>query len=147
VSIEDDGFHIFVEALINGRPARLLVDTGASRTVFDQEKIKDYLSAEHQFEENEKLSTGLGTNTMKSQVVVLDQLVIGRIVYQGFTAVVLDMQHVNQSFNLLGMEAITGVLGGDLLAGLNARIDYKELYISLEHLKRLESLKKSGDDE
>lgn len=133
--IEDDGFHIFVAAGINGRPARLLIDTGASRTVFDREKIRDFISPEQVFEDIDKLSTGLGTNTMKSQTVTLDRLQLGRIILRDFPAIVLDMQHVNQSFNLLGLEAIAGVLGGDLLNTLQARIDYRELYISLEHTK------------
>ncbi len=133
--IEDDGFHIFVAAGINGRPARLLIDTGASRTVFDREKIRDFISPEQVFEDIDKLSTGLGTNTMKSQTVTLDRLQLGRIILRDFPAIVLDMQHVNQSFNLLGLEAIAGVLGGDLLNTLQARIDYRELYISLEHTR------------
>ena len=43
LSIEGDGFHLLVEALLNGRPAKMLIDTGASRTVFDKERITRYI--------------------------------------------------------------------------------------------------------
>ena len=78
VPIEDDGYHIFIEAFINGKKARLLIDTGASRTVFDAERIKAFLpDGDHNFEKIDKLSTGLGTNTMESHTVILAEFRLG----------------------------------------------------------------------
>ena len=55
--IEDDGFHLMLKAKINGKKANLIIDTGASRTVFDEILIKDFLpKAYDDFETNEKLS-------------------------------------------------------------------------------------------
>jgi len=54
--IEEDGYHIFVEAFINSGKARLLVDTGASRTVFDEVRIKAFLDKENNSFEKEDLS-------------------------------------------------------------------------------------------
>ena len=42
--IEDDGSHLLVKAKINGKIARLLIDTGASRSVFDTEKIRSFVN-------------------------------------------------------------------------------------------------------
>ena len=39
INIEGDGFHIVTEGHINGKAARFVVDTGASRTVFDKDRI------------------------------------------------------------------------------------------------------------
>jgi hypothetical protein len=64
VPIEDEGFHLVIRAAINGVDARLLVDTGASRTVFDRDRYRQFVS-EISFIPDEKLSAGLGTNTMQ----------------------------------------------------------------------------------
>jgi predicted aspartyl protease len=129
--IEEDGFHIFIEAMINGETARLLIDTGASRTVFDEERIKAFLTKKnHRFKRFSKLSTGLGTNTMKSHSIILEEFRLGETVFNDYQAVVLNMEHVNQSYQMLGQQQIDGVLGGDLLEHLKVKIDYHKNLIS-----------------
>lgn len=126
-AIEDDGYHIFIDVLVNEKPARILVDTGASRTVFDVVRIKKFLDDEEpKFEKNEKLSTGLGTNSMESHTVIISRLELGNTVLAGYNAVVLNIDHVNQSYSQLGFPEIDGVLGGDLLSELKAVIDYRK---------------------
>jgi predicted aspartyl protease len=130
VPIEDDGYHLFINCLINGKTARLLVDTGASRTVFDANRIKTFLKEEeHNFEKVDKLSTGLGTNTMESHTVILSEFSIGETIFKDYIAVVLNIEHVNQSYKMLGFPEIDGVLGGDLLHELKAVIDYRKKQI------------------
>jgi predicted aspartyl protease len=131
VPIEDDGYHIFITSTINGKPARLLIDTGASRTVFDSERIKEFLPGEDfHFEKIDKLSTGLGTNTMESHTVILNEFCMGETVFNGYHTVILNMEHVNQSYRMLGFPEIDGVLGGDLLHSLKAIIDYRKKQIN-----------------
>jgi predicted aspartyl protease len=127
ISIEDDGFHIFIVAAINGISCHLLVDTGASRTVFDAERIKAFLKEEEQnFEKIDKLSTGLGTNTMESHTAILETFSMGDMTFVDYQAVVLNMEHVNQSYQKLGIPEIDGVIGGDILHELKAVIDYRK---------------------
>jgi predicted aspartyl protease len=126
VPIEEDGYHLFIKCIINGKTARLLVDTGASRTVFDAERIKLFLKEEERnFEKIDKLSTGLGTNTMESHTVALAEFRLGETIFNDYPTVVLNMEHVNQSYRMLGFPEIDGVLGGDLLHELKAVIDYR----------------------
>ena len=127
IPIEEDGYHIFVDAFINGKKARLLIDTGASRTVFDADRITAFLGEDSQkIEKMDKLSTGLGTNTMESHSVVLDEFSLGDTIFVEYQAVVLNMEHVNQSYRMLGFAEIDGVLGGDLLNELKVVIDYRK---------------------
>jgi len=127
IPIEDDGYHLFTEAMINGLPARLLIDTGASRTVFDEERIKAFLLGDEQrFIKIDKLSTGLGTNTMESHTVVLAEFILDETVFIDYQTVVLNMEHVNQSYKMLGFKPIDGVLGGDLMNSLKVVIDYRK---------------------
>ncbi|MBU1370153.1 MAG: retroviral-like aspartic protease family protein [Bacteroidetes bacterium] len=124
ISIEGDGYHIMVNGKINGLDARFLVDTGASRTVFDIEGIKKFVP-EPEFLENEKLSTGLGTNEMPSMVVEIDKLSFGEAFIEYYTAIAIDLKHVHFSYQNLGLPPIDGVLGGDLLVRFRSVINYK----------------------
>ena len=135
--IEDDGHHIYIRARINRKKARMLVDTGASRTVFDPVQISKIID-NLQLEEIDRLSTGLGTNSMPSQTTVIERLSFGDLLLRDFKAVVIDMSHVNESYKMLGMSPITGVVGGDILTRYKAVIDYrkKELRLRCKSGKR-----------
>lgn len=130
IPIEDDGFHLMVEGFINKKPANFLVDTGASRTVFDQECIQRFINMAV-FEDNGKLSTGLGTNAMPSQVTTIDQIQLGAIIIEDYEAVVLDLTHVHQSYTMLGLPIIHAVLGGDILRISKAVINYRKKQLKL----------------
>lgn len=125
IHIESDGFHLMIPGKINGKPASFLVDTGASRTVFDLTGLKVYLP-EHKFEENEKLSTGLGTNSMPSMITEIESICFGELVIHNYTAIAIDLQHVHQSYQMLGLPEINGVLGGDILSLYRCVINYKK---------------------
>ena len=130
INIEEDGSHLLMKSKINGKNARLLIDTGASRTVFDIEKIKNFVN-EQTFLQNDKLSTGLGTDSMPTSVVVLKSLKIGDLLISNFQAVLLDLQHVNNTYGKLGHTAIDGVLGNDILVKYKAIINYKKQSLTL----------------
>jgi len=127
--IEQDGFHLMIAGKINGRKANFLVDTGASRTVFDEHAIMPYLK-EACFEDNEKLSTGLGTNEMPSRVTMIESIRFGRLEIINYPSVVINLSNVHLSYQALGLPGIVGVLGGDLLHEHQCRIDYGRLRIT-----------------
>ena len=130
-AIEDDGCHLKITISINGKSASMILDTGASRTVFDETRIANFVAAET-IEEQDNLSTGLGTNTMESKKVVIDKLQIGEIKIEYYNAAVLDLMHVNQSYEKLEIAPVDGVLGGDILNDYNAVIDYEKKELVLK---------------
>ena len=131
ISIDGDGYHLLVDAALNGRPARMLVDTGASRTVFDRERIQQFIP-DGVFLPAEKTSTGLGTDSMEGHTTTVETFQVGDLVLESVEVVVLDLAHVNSSYGLIGLDAIDGVLGSDMLVKHNAVIDYgkKELVLT-----------------
>lgn len=132
-TIEEDGFHLSVMAKINGKSVHLLVDTGASRTVFDKQRSLRYIG-ESSHEPHDKLSTGLGTSSMKTHLAVIRKIKIGELAIENFEAVLLDLSHVNESYEKMGLTPIDGVLGSDILLKYKAVINYgkKELKFSLK---------------
>ena len=126
ISIDADGFHLMMNAKIGRKKIRLLLDTGASKTVFDETRLKEILGPDNnEFESSEQLSTGLGTNKMESQISVLKSIKIGSLKLKNLEVVVLDLSHVNVSYQLIGEKGIDGVLGSDLLSQFEAVIYYK----------------------
>jgi predicted aspartyl protease len=128
MNIEGDGYHLMIEAEVNGKTVRLLVDTGASKTVFDKTRLQSLVEegADEHYEDLEQLSTGLGTNSMQGQVAELDSFKFGEVEILDYPVVVLDMDHVNQSYDMLGDRGIDGVLGSDILKKYDAVIYFKK---------------------
>jgi hypothetical protein len=130
VNIEDDGSHLLMNAFIQEIPIRLLIDTGASRTVFDEKRLREILR-ESEFTRNEKLSTGLGTNSMPTSNVIIRDFRLGDLTIESFPSILLDLRHVNESYEKLGYLAIDGVLGNDILVKYSATISYPKLTLSM----------------
>ncbi|HKR06277.1 MAG TPA: retropepsin-like aspartic protease [Bacteroidia bacterium] len=131
LKIENDGLHLLMKVTINNKIAKLIVDTGASRTVLDKNRIHRFVK-ESNFEKHEALSTGLGTSGMESHIVELKKLKIGNWKFENITWVMLDMSHVNNSYSQIGLKEIDGVLGGDILMKYNAVIDYEKKQMILK---------------
>ena len=130
LSIEGDGFHLMVSAKIGRKKIRMLVDTGASKSVFDKERLSKIIGNE-EFENMEQLSTGLGTSTMQSQMTEVSSFSIGKVKIIDSPVVVMDLSHVNESYKALGDKGIEGVLGSDFLEFHNAVIYYKKPRLKL----------------
>jgi len=123
INIDADGFHLMMNAKIGRKKVRLLLDTGASKTVFDETRLKKILGPDsNEFALSEQLSTGLGTNKMESQISVLKSIKIGNAKLKNLEVVVLDLSHVNVSYELIGEKGIDG----DLLSQFEAVIYYKK---------------------
>lgn len=137
IEIAGSGFHIAVNALVNGKPANVLIDTGASQTVFDKNRIELFSNA-IELEKAEKLSKGLGTDSMEGYQFTVNQFVLGDIVLDNFEIVALDLSHINASYQELELTAIDMVLGGDFLVQHNAVIDYekREIHFSVQSKNR-----------
>lgn len=131
-AIENDGYHLLTTILINGKKALLVIDTGASRSVFDETRIIDFIGHSN-LAEHDKLSTGLGTNTMTSKKVVLETLDLNGLILNNYEATLLNLHHVNESYQKIGLAPIDGILGGDILMDYKAGIDYKNALLTLEH--------------
>ena len=124
ISIEGDGFHLIAEGLINGKSARFVVDTGASRTVFDKERILDYID-NPEFSEKDGISAGIGGTDISSFIFKLEELSFGELSIKDYQAVAMDLSNVNNSYAMLKLPPVDGVLGGDLMKKYQAVINYK----------------------
>jgi hypothetical protein len=115
---------------IEGEKANCILDTGASKTVFDSERIKRFLKREA-LHKNERLSTGLGTASMHSQVLFISKLELDTYTIKKLPTIVLDLSHINQTYTSIGFEPIDGVIGSDVLMDAKGIIDFGKSTLTL----------------
>lgn len=135
LSLDGEGYHLMIKIYINKKVANVIIDTGASKTVLDKTRIAKYVK-EKSFDVHDKLSSGLGTNTMESQLTTLKSLRIGDVEIAGYQTVLLDLSHVNKSYEQIGLKQVEGVLGSDILLKYKAIIDYPKKELRLTYTKK-----------
>jgi len=132
INLQDDGFHLLVEIVVFGKTHLAVVDTGASRTVFDKAIIDKHLTEvvihEYPHEEDHQATTLFTTS--KANLATFPVLKIGKLVLKEFTAVGLDLQSVNETYKQLGHPVIAAIIGGDILFQYHAVISYKKLSLN-----------------
>ena len=124
LDIENEGFHIMIKGKINGMEAHFLIDTGASRSVFDPTVITRFID-NPSFKKKDGITTGVGGSDLEATTFVIDRLSFGDIEITDYEAVALDLENVHESYQKLGLPAIDGIIGGDLLYQLKATINYR----------------------
>ncbi len=131
LSIGGEGFHLIMKIHINRKAANVIIDTGASKTVFDKKRILKYVTNK-KFGKHENLSSGLGTSTMKSHFTTIKKIKIGDFDIIDYSTILLDLSHVNKSYDQVGLTPIDGVLGSDILLKYKAVIDYEKKMLKLK---------------
>ena len=124
LDIEGEGFHIMVQGRIHGKEALFLIDTGASRSVFDPKTISSFID-DIQFEKKEGMTAGVGSSDLESSTFVIDRFSIGDLEITDYEAVALDLENIHEMYAKLNLPHIDGILGGDLLKRYKAVINYR----------------------
>jgi len=130
IDLHEDGFHPLLEIAVFGRSFIVVLDTGASKTAFDQ-NILMQVNEDAVLTMSDKLSTGLGTNSMVSSTAIVHDLSIGGLLIAAFEVAVLDLSTINIAYSQLGHPEVLGVLGGDILMKHKAVIDYGNQVLKL----------------
>jgi predicted aspartyl protease len=123
IELEKRNYHVFVELKIGEKMCRLLLDTGASKTVFDAERVLLFVK-EVKIKANESKSVGLGVSEMETRVVDLKKLQFGKLFIKKMEVAILPIDHVNTTYQALNIPEIDGVLGSDFLMKYEAVINY-----------------------
>ena len=124
LDIEGEGFHVMVKGTIHDKEANFLIDTGASRSVFDPKTIATFIE-DIAFEKKEGLTAGVGSSDLESATFVIDSFFVGGLEIHDYEAVALDLENIHEMYGKLGLPRIDGILGGDLLKRHKAVINYR----------------------
>ena len=130
LDIEGEGFHIMVKGTIHGKEASFLIDTGASRSVFDPKTILSFIE-NIEFEKKEGMTAGVGSSDLESATFRIDVFSLGGMEIFDYEAVALDLENIHEMYGKLGLPHIDGILGGDLLKRHKAVINYRNKKLRL----------------
>lgn len=119
----DDGLQLMVEAMVNGKAALMMVDTGASRTLFDPSAMVDYIE-EPKYDDMFGTAATIGGTDIEQKTVVVDSFSLGDAVIEGWEFVAIDLWRIRDFNRSMGLPDFVGIIGGDVLRHLKATIDY-----------------------
>ncbi|WP_316816027.1 aspartyl protease family protein [Pedobacter nyackensis] len=128
INLQDDGFHLLVEIVVFGQKLLAVVDTGASRSVFDKSFIETHVKNIENTEETHATTLFTTSSTLQATI---PKVKIGALILRDYEAVALDLEAVNQAYQGLGHPPIAAIIGGDLLLKYNAIINYKKMKLYL----------------
>lgn len=123
VNLQDNGFHILVEIVVFGQKLFAVVDTGASRSVFDKALLEANVDSLRENDEQQAATIFSSATTLVGTIPLLQ---IGQLKLPNYETVGLDLQSVSDTYIQMGQPSIAGIIGGDILVEFNCKIDYKK---------------------
>jgi hypothetical protein len=136
VELEDDNFHLVVNSVFEDKTTGFwVVDTGASKTVFDKNLENLYVSEE---ESADQLHTaGIGDKPIETTIAILKPFSLGKLDIENQKVALLDLTHINKLYSNATNLQICGLLGGDFLMRHEAYIDYRKKIMVLQIKKMI----------
>ncbi len=130
INLQDDGFHLLVEIVVFEETHWAVLDTGASRSVFDKNLLEKHLP-DLKVQDEVQTATLFSTNqTLLGEIPVWK---IGSLKIKSYQAVGLDLSGVSETYQQIGHPPIAAILGGDILMRFQAKIDYKKATLLFYH--------------
>lgn len=133
---EEWSSHIAVQVKVNGKEATMVIDTGASNTVFDLNKVDEYILENASVPFGEK-AVGLGSDQLETQMASNVSLMLAEMEFTKFFLILLDLSIINETFKRLGAKEVEGIIGTDLLLSCKALINYRKKTLSLSCTKKI----------
>ena len=124
LDIEGDGFHIMIQGKINGKEANFLIDTGASRSVFDLVTMGEFID-DPQFKKKDGITAGVGSSDLESSTFTIESMFLGELEIKHYQAVALDLENIHETYEKIHLPKVHGIIGGDILADHKAVINYR----------------------
>lgn len=130
VDIPPGGIHLALNVRLNDTEVRMVVDTGASRSVLDLAHFQE-LFPDAELKQEESDSAGVGASGLASFTSWVPSFFIEGFEVKDCELALMDLSHVKASYTNLGEDVIYGVIGGDLLERYEAIIDYSDCSLTL----------------
>lgn len=130
VELDAQGSHLLVECSIQPHipSAYLILDTGASKSVFDPSYLQEQ---EYTHIETEHIESSQLTEMISGTIISIHSFCIAGNEYSNFEALAMSLAHVNSIYGQYISHPIVGLLGGDFLSKHQAVISYKQLQLKI----------------
>lgn len=126
IDLSGDGYHLFVSIHIFGKECLTVVDTGASRSVFDKHFLDENMSNNTKIVAASTVTLFTTSSTMQG---LIPKFKIGKLAIRNFPIIAMDLNAVNDAYAHHNHGRIVAILGSDIFHNHQARINYKKLTI------------------
>lgn len=131
IELELDNYHLIISSdFSDGTKGNWVIDTGASKTVFDKTLVENYSVLKD--ESDEIHSAGIGEKPLETSLAELNTLHIGKLKIEEMKVALLDLSHINELYSKATNLKICGLIGGDFLMEFKAIIDYRKRILVLK---------------
>ncbi len=130
IHLEADSYHLLLEARVGDQACNLVLDTGASKTVFDQSYLEE-LGLDLEEVDGEE-SSGVNALIAEMYTTCIPEFAMESFVVANYETVGMDLSHVNAMYQRFVEKPIHGLLGSDFLVKYKALIDYQNCCLILK---------------
>lgn len=132
IKLEDDSYHILVEASFNSQfSGNLIIDTGASKTVLDQEFASLFVSNLSTIDDAQ--SSGINAMITETQIGTISSFKIGAFEIKNYSCILMNLSHINDLYLKVANMKIAGLIGSDFLVDYEAVINYHQKKLTLNY--------------
>ncbi|MDA3911922.1 MAG: hypothetical protein PF448_11270 [Bacteroidales bacterium] len=126
ISLPPNGLHLWLSLSAPDLPSGsgVIIDTGASQTVFDPDIMGNYLS---DIRENTETDFASGVNAMieKTEFGYINEPIIGAQKCKDLSVGIMSLEHIRSIYSEFFGLNLCGLIGSDFLQKYSAKIDYK----------------------
>ena len=131
IELESSNYHLILPTQFDGNEtAYWVIDTGASKSVFDK-NLADFILSEEEGTEDLH-AANMSEEPLKTSLGILKPLFFGKLKVEAMKVALLDMNQINELYQKVSDYKICGLLGSDFLLKYNAVIDYKRQLVVLK---------------
>lgn len=132
IELEANNYHITVNCRFsNGKEGLWIIDTGASKTVFD-ESLRELYDPVETNDEIKIQSAGIGEGKLDTSLGQLHGFAFAEFSLETLHVALIDLSHINKLYYHVAAREICGLIGSDFLLDHKAVIDYRRKRLILE---------------
>ena len=140
VELDDNSYHLFVEGYVNGKRCDFIIDTGASKTVFALNHIKELLENEP-ISQPDIQSAGINAASLESHTGIISEFKLSDLSVFNMEVVLIDLTSIDGLYRNFAKKSIGGLIGSDFLLKYKARLDYGSKTMTVKTSRSKNSLK------
>ena len=125
VALQEGSYHVFLKMKVNKKSIRVLLDTGASKTVLDKTFVEEKCKSQTT-ETIGQSTSSLHTTVSEINITYIKEIQLDQVKLKNYLVAVIDLTHVNQTYEGVGKKPIFGIVGSDILMERKAIIDYSK---------------------
>ncbi len=133
ISVDNDGHHIITKGKVDNNETYLIIDTGASRSVFNLSVLNIKTKEDKIKYQNYYSAVTLTPDEIPSATGIISELQLQELKIYNFEVTLIDLKHINELYRKTTGKEIGGLIGNDLLIKYKAVIDYSNKILLLSY--------------